>query len=83
MNYVTWGKYGGFLISEPKKYIATHILFLCLMIVYYAATAPKIDNIGIVIFTVLLHLSVIIMMLILAVVDPGIIPKVLPKYELE
>ena len=79
VSYDTYKEWGC-LISEPRKYIGTHILFWVGLILYYVVTAWK-APIALVVITVVLNLIVELMLIILAFTDPGMIPKVLVAYE--
>ena len=79
-NYDAYKNCFGFLISEPKKYAGTHLLFWVGMILYYAVTAFKAPP-GLVAITVILNIVVQITLIILGFTDPGMIPKILSGYE--
>jgi hypothetical protein len=49
------------------------------MLSYYVFTASRVPS-GLIVFTVLLHIAAIVVMIILAYTDPGMIPKVLVPY---
>lgn len=77
-NYKCYDFYGC-MLSEPIKYLGTHALLLLGMLIYYVCTA-KYQHWLPVLLTVILHLIVLAIMFSLAFKDPGIIPKILPKF---
>ena len=64
------------------KYLGTHILILFGTVISYAAICALSPVIFIVLL-VLFHIVTLIVLIILAYVDPGIMPKILPGYERE
>lgn len=56
-NYETYKNCFGFLVSQPKKYIGTHVLFWTGLILYYVVTAFKAPP-GLVVLTVILNIIV-------------------------
>ena len=79
-NYDSYKDCFGFLVSEPKKYLGTHVLFWVGAILYYAVTAFK-APVPLVIISVLLNILVQTMLLFLGFTDPGMVPKILSSYE--
>ena len=67
-------------ISEPYKYLATHILLHCGLALHYYATFGYLHA-ALQILNVLLHISCTVVLIILAFTDPGMIPKILTTYE--
>lgn len=67
------------MVSEPRKYIGTHVLMWFGMLLYYAVTAWK-APIALVMLTVLLNIIVQIILVVLGFTDPGMIPKILSGY---
>jgi hypothetical protein len=78
-NYESYKDCFGFLVSEPRKYIGTHILFWAGVIVYYAVTAFK-APVALIVITVLLNILVQSMLIFLGFTDPGMVPKILSGY---
>lgn len=70
----------GCLISEPKKYLGTHLLLFFGLLLYYIFTASRSPPVLIAI-TVILHIITIVVLIILAYTDPGMLPKILVTYE--
>ena len=56
-NYENYKQYCGFLVSEPRKYIGTHVMIWAALLLYYIVTAFK-APIGFVVVTVILNLLV-------------------------
>jgi hypothetical protein len=79
-NYEAYKQCRGFLVSEPKKYIGTHVLFWAGAILYYTVTAFKTPP-GLLVISIILNLTIQFFLLVLGFTDPGIIPKVLSGYE--
>ena len=73
-------QYFGCMLSEPLKYLGTHLLLLFGMLVYYSCAAQY-NNWVAILLTVLLHVLVLAIMIRIAFKDPGIILKVHPQYE--
>lgn len=70
----------GFLISEPRKYLATFLLInIPMVLVYYSAANINQWYLGII--AAAFHFLALVCMLILGFKDPGIIPKVFSRYE--
>lgn len=68
------------MVSQPKNYIATFFTINIGMALFYAfSTHP--DLWALIVFSVFFHISVVALMLLLAWVDPGIIPKIFSNYE--
>ena len=67
-------------MSEPKKYFGTHMLIFVGLMLYYIFTASRAPG-GLVVLSVILHLTTIGVMIVLAYTDPGMVPKVLVQYE--
>lgn len=78
-NFENKMKYG-FLVSEPKKYIGTMFTINIAMILVYIFSTSH-DYWYLAVVAAFFHLLVILCMIALAVVDPGIIPKVYSHYE--
>ncbi len=70
----------GCLLSEPNKYFLTQALITVVMVLYYVFTAPYINNTGLLTVTIILHISVIIISIVLAYCDAGMLPPILPSY---
>ena len=79
MGNYKYYKYYGCLLSEPKKYLGTHIMLIVGMLLYYICTA-KYQHPAPIVLTVLLHILVLVVMFMMAFRDPGIIPKILPNF---
>ena len=68
------------LLSEPEKFIGTQLLNFVGILIYYICSA-RYQPYGLVIVTSLSQISVVVVSIILAFYDPGIIQKILPNYE--
>jgi len=68
------------MVSQPKNYIATFFVINLGMALLYAFSTHS-DLWPLIVITVFNHVGVIICMLVLAWVDPGIIPKIFSNYE--
>lgn len=70
----------GFMVSEPRKYFATlAAINIGMILLYVFSTNPQYWYL--IVFSVLAHASTVVFMVILALVDPGIIPKIFSNYE--
>lgn len=67
------------MLSEPHKYLGTHIMFFVGMLLFYTCAAQYQYWLPL-LLTVLLHLAVLFTMFKIAFKDPGIIPKILPDF---
>ena len=77
-NYTYYEKYGC-LLSEPKKFIGTLALY-CIGFTLYYAVSVQYQHPFIIASIALTQVSALLMLIILAFKDPGIIPKVLPNF---
>ena len=77
--YANKTKYG-FMISEPKKYFATFISINVGMALIYAFSTNEREW-YLILLSAILHVLTIGFMIALALIDPGIIPKITSKYE--
>jgi hypothetical protein len=66
------------VLSEPQKYLGTHVLFAVGMLLYYVFCARIV---ALVVVTILFHVSVLLCLVVLAFRDPGVLPSVLPGSE--
>jgi hypothetical protein len=82
VNYSSYRNCCGFLISEPKRYVLTHVLIWGVMVLYYVVTASR-TPVGLLVVTVVLNACIEGVLLALGLMDPGIIPKILQRYEQE
>jgi hypothetical protein len=80
VNYTNYKHCCGFLISDPKRYLLTHILITAVLILYYVVTAEK-TPLSLLVITVVLHFAIEVVLIALGLIDPGIIPKILQRYE--
>lgn len=67
------------MISEPKKYFGTFMIINVGMSLLYAFSIWR-DLWILIVFTVFFHFSTVVFMLMLAWVDPGIIPKIFSNF---
>ena len=81
VNYTNYKDYCRFLISEPKRYLLTHVLITAVLILYYVFTANK-SPLSLLVITIILHIAIEVVLIALGLIDPGIIPKILQRYEL-
>lgn len=79
-NYTTYKTCCHFLLSEPCKYLGTHLLVWFIMILYYVVCAWK-TQIVLLVFTIIFNVGLQITLTILGFRDPGIIPKILKEFE--
>ena len=79
-NFDNSTRFCGFLLSQPRKYLATHILMVLLMALYYAVCGWR-SPLALLVVSVCLHLLGLGMLLILGQKDPGIVPKIFSDYE--
>ena len=81
-NYHTYKNCFGFLVSQPKKYIATHCLFWGGALLYYICTAPR-DSIpaGLIVISIILHILIQIILIKIGFTDPGMIQQIMSAYE--
>lgn len=77
-NYSNMRKFG-FMISEPKKYFGTLALINIGLALLYAFSTHR-DLWIFIVFTVFFHFTTDLFMLMLAWVDPGIIPKIFSNF---
>ena len=77
-NYQCY-RFFGCLLSEPKKYLGTHLIIMLGMVGYYACSA-RYQNIASITITAFIHFITVSILVILAFKDPGIIPKILPDF---
>ena len=77
-NYSNREKYG-FLVSQPKNYLGTFAVINIGMGLMYAFSTHT-DLWVLIALSAIFHVLVIVFMLILAWVDPGIIPKIFSNY---
>jgi hypothetical protein len=78
-NYNYKQKYG-FMVSQPKNYFATASVINIGMILFYVfSTNPNYWYL--IVLTAIAHASTMIWMFLLAVIDPGIIPKIFSNFE--
>lgn len=68
------------MLSEPQKYVGTHVLFFLGLLFYFIFTA-KYQHPAIITITIILYILILVDMGFLAFTDPGIIPKIVPNYE--
>jgi hypothetical protein len=69
----------GFLISEPKKYIATFVTInVGMALVYVFSTKHQYWYLAII--AGFFHLLVLVFMVVLGRVNPGIVPKIFAIY---
>jgi hypothetical protein len=57
VNYTNYKHCCRFLISEPKRYLLTHLLISAVLILYYVVTANK-TPIPLLVITIVLHISI-------------------------
>lgn len=67
------------LLSQPGKFIGTQTVFLFGMLLYYIF-AVKYQHPFIIVISVIFHLLTVIVTVVIAFKDPGIVAKVLPHY---
>lgn len=79
-NYENYKQCFGFIISEPRKYVATHVLIWVAALLFYIVTAFK-TSIVLISLVVLFNILVEVFLLMLGFTDPGMIPKILSSYE--
>lgn len=78
-NYSNKNKYG-FMVSQPKNYFGTMaVLNIGLFLFYGFSTNTQYWYL--IVLTVLFHIGTLVYMVLLALVDPGIIPKIISEYE--
>jgi hypothetical protein len=56
-NYETYKQYWGFLVSEPRKYLGTHVLIWAAALLFYVVTAFK-APVGLLVLTIILNILV-------------------------
>ena len=77
----------GFLVSQTKNYVITHILTWISLVLYFTTTAVAVFEheftglYGLFGLTIVLGVVVQYMLTTLGITDPGMIPKILPGYE--
>jgi hypothetical protein len=77
-NYNYKQKYG-FMVSQPKNYFATASVINIGMILFYVfSTNPNYWYL--IVLSAIAHVSTMIWMFLLAVIDPGIIPKIFSNF---
>ena len=64
------------MLSEPERYMITHILIVIVMALYYSVCSWRVET-AFLIITAFLHVVVFLILLVLGFRDPGIIPKIL------
>lgn len=80
-----YAKYG-FYVSQPKQYIATHVVYWAALALYYVFTVPALFAHNIVgmyplaAVTVALHVVVQLLLVLLGRTNPGILPRIMHKY---
>ena len=79
-NYNNYKSCCYFLLSEPYKYLATHLLIWVIMALYYVVCARK-APLTLLIITVVINVGIQITLTILGLRDPGTIPKILRGFE--
>lgn len=83
-NFENKVKYGC-LVAEPGKYLATMLLInLSMIIVYISVARPTLEPPSywyLVIIVGFFHVLSVFLMVVLALADPGIIPKIFSRYE--
>lgn len=79
-NYNNMKRFG-FMISQPKNYFGTMLVINVGMGLMYAFSTDP-DYWYLIVLAVLAHVGTMVFMLMLAWVDPGIIPKIFSNYEL-
>jgi hypothetical protein len=77
-NYNYKKKYG-FMVSQPKNYFGTAAAINVGMILLYIFSTNSIYW-YLIVLDVLSHVSTMIWMVFLAIIDPGIIPKIFSNY---
>ena len=70
----------GFMVSEPQNYVATFLGINIGMCLVYAFSTDS-HYWYLIVFDVIFHVATIVFMIFLALVDPGIIPKIFSNYE--
>ena len=78
-NYSNSKRYCGFLLSEPKKYIGTHLLIYAIMGLYYAVCGWR-APLALFIITIVVNVIIQILILALGLRDPGFLPKIFGEY---
>ena len=81
-NYKTFHPNCRFLVSEPKRYLLTHLIIWVAMVLYYSVTAQS-SPLPMLVVTAALNLMIEVLLLAIGMTDPGMIPKVLQRYERE
>lgn len=79
-NYANYHACCGFMLSEPMKYLGTHLLVWLIMALYYVVCAWR-TPLGLLIATVVVNAGFQIALTVLGLRDPGIIPKILREFE--
>ncbi len=70
----------GFMVSEPQNYVATFLGINIGMCLLYAFSTDA-NYWYLIVLAVLFHVATDVFMIFLALVDPGIIPKIFSNYE--
>lgn len=78
-NYKTFHPNCRFLISEPKRYLLTHLIIWIGMALYYSVTA-RFSSLPMLVVTAVINLMIEVVLLVIGVTDPGMVPKVLQRY---
>lgn len=78
-NYTNKHKFG-FLVSEPHKYFGTFVVINIGMVLFYVFSVEW-SRWYLAMFSLIFHFLSIFFMVILAFVDPGIIPKIFGGFE--
>lgn len=70
----------GFMVSEPHKYLGTMAVINVGMGLFYAfSTSPTYWYL--IVLSALFHFATVALMIVLALIDPGIIPKIFSNFE--
>lgn len=68
------------MVSEPKKYFATlSVINIGMILLYVFSTDVKYWYL--IVLSVIFHVATVMFMIFLALIDPGVIPKIFSNYE--